>query len=167
MQKFTENDIKTLQAEGDADLLMVKAAVESAERDPTVLVGEDTHLLVLLCHYASSEANDNYFKPEQRKNRKTAARVWNIKETKLKLGIDLCKDLLFLQAVFGCNTTPSVFGLGKGLALKKYVKDKNFRECATVFTNDESISVDDIINYGERAMVILFRWKTRREARFL
>ena len=148
-QKFTKNDIKTLQAEGDADLLIVKVAVESAETDPTVLVGEDTDLFVLLCHYASPEANDIFFKPGQRRNRKTAARVRNIKETKQKLGVDLCKDLLFLHAVLGCDKTSSVFGLGKGLA--------------RVFINDESSSVDDIISYGERAMIILFGGKPEKE----
>ncbi|MEW8547735.1 MAG: hypothetical protein AB2693_29860 [Candidatus Thiodiazotropha sp.] len=158
-EKFSENGIRALHAEGDADLLIVKTAVESAEGDPTILIGEDTDLLILLCHYASLDANDIFFKPEQRRNMKTAARVWNIRETKLKLGSDLCKDLLFVHAILGCDTTSSVFGLGKGLALKKYLKDKNFRECAAVFSNDEHISVDEIIKYGERAMVILFGGK--------
>ena len=155
-EKFSENGIKTLQAEGDADLLIVETAIESAERDQIVLIGEDTDLLILLCHYASSDANNIYFKAEQRRNMKTAARVWNIKETKLKLGNELCDNLLFVHAFLGCDTTSSVFGLGKGLALKKHLKDENFRECAAVFTNGEGISVDDIVKYGEIAMVILF-----------
>ena len=65
--------------------------------------GEHTDLLILLYHYVSSEANDN-FKPEQRGNRKTAVKVRNIKVTKLKLGNGPCKDLFFEYAVLGCDT---------------------------------------------------------------
>ena len=137
-------------------MLIVDTAVESAERDQIILIGEDTDLLKLLCHYASSDANNIYFKPEQRRNMKTVARVWNIKETKLKLGNELCDNLLFVHAFLGCDTTSSVFGFGKGLVLKKHLKDENYRECAAVFTNGEGISVDDIVKYGEIAMVILF-----------
>ena len=153
-EKFSENGINNLQAEGNADLLIIETPVGSAERDQTVLIGEDTDLLILLCHYASSDANSIYFRPEQRRNMKTAARVWNIKETKLKLGNELCDNLLFVHAFLGCDMTSSVFGLGKGLALKKHLKDENFRECAAVFTNGEGILVDDIIKYA--AMVIMF-----------
>ena len=66
-EKFTESGIRTLQAEGDADLLIVQTAVESAEKDQTVLVGEDTDLLILLCHYASLNANSIFLKPEKKR----------------------------------------------------------------------------------------------------
>ena len=155
-EKFAEHKIRTLQAEGDADLLIVQTAVECAEKDQTVLVGEDTDLLILLCHYASIDANNIYFKPEKRRNMKTAPKVWDIKETKLKLGNELCDNILFVHAILGCDTTSSVFGLGKGSALKKYLNEDKFRECATVFSTGEGVSVEDVIKYGEIAMVILF-----------
>ena len=47
------------------------------------------------------------------------------------------------------------FGIGKMLALKNYLKDCNFRKCASVFIKSEDISTGDI-NYGEKAMIILF-----------
>ena len=152
--QFSENGIKTLQAESvDADLLIVETAIESAETDQTVLIGEDTDLL---CHYASTEAHDIYFKSDQRRTAKTAAKVWSVKETKLKLGSELCNHILFIHAILGCDTTSSVYGLGKGLALKKYLKDNEFRECAAVFCDSDSNAVDDIVKYGEKAMVLLF-----------
>ena len=46
-----ENSCLTYQAEGDADKLIFKTAVESARDRNTVLVGDDTDLLVLLCFY--------------------------------------------------------------------------------------------------------------------
>ena len=38
-------------AEGDADLLIAQTAIQSARSLSTVLVGDDTDLLVLLCFY--------------------------------------------------------------------------------------------------------------------
>ena len=46
-----ENNCPTCHAEGVADVLLVKTAVESARDRNTVLVGDDTDLLVLLCFY--------------------------------------------------------------------------------------------------------------------
>ena len=57
------------------------------------------------------------------------------------------------QIVLIDDTTSSVYGLGKGLALKK---DNEFRECAAVFCDSDSNAVDDIVKYGENAMVLLF-----------
>ena len=54
----------THHANGDADLLIVKAAVESARTSTTVLFGDDTDLLVLLCYHASEDGYDLYFRPE-------------------------------------------------------------------------------------------------------
>ena len=43
--------IETLHAQADADLLIVQTAIESARILETVLVGEDTDLLVLSCYH--------------------------------------------------------------------------------------------------------------------
>ena len=62
---------------------------------------------------------------------------------KTELENELCDNLLFVHAFLGCDTPSSIFGIGK---------------CASVFTNSENISMDDIINYmyDEKAMPILF-----------
>jgi len=54
----------TLHAEGDADLLIVQTAIQSAQSVATVLIGDDTDLLVLLCYHADVTANGLFFKPE-------------------------------------------------------------------------------------------------------
>ncbi|CAH3108670.1 unnamed protein product, partial [Porites lobata] len=63
-----EDNCPTYHAEGDADVLIVKTAVESAKERNTVLVGDDTDLLVLLCFYTRSDSFDFYFKPEPKEN---------------------------------------------------------------------------------------------------
>ena len=42
----------------DADLLIVQTAVSSANTKNTVLVGEDTYLIIILCFYTNLEAHD-------------------------------------------------------------------------------------------------------------
>ena len=64
---------------------------------------------------------------------KTAPKVWGIKETKLKLGNDLCGNLLFVHAILGCDTTPNVFSLGKALALKKFLKRREISRMCCCF----------------------------------
>lgn len=53
-----------LAAEGDADLLTVQTAVASAKDMTTVLVGEDTDLLILLCYHVELHGKDILFKSE-------------------------------------------------------------------------------------------------------
>ena len=52
-------------------------------------MGDDTDLLVLLIFHGQPQGKDMFFVPEPQKNSKAC--VWNIKETKEKLGPILCK----------------------------------------------------------------------------
>ena len=140
-----ENNCPTYHAEGDADVLIVKTAVESARDRNTVLVGDDTDLLVLLCFYTHSDSLELYFKPEPKA--KSRGRVWNVKKIKEHLGDDVCRDLLFIHAILGCDTTSRVHGTGKAAALKKYANSLHFRKQAKVFNS--ASTVDDIVVAGE------------------
>ena len=62
----------THHANGDADLLIFKTAVEFARTSTTVVVGDDTDLLVLLCYHASNDGYDLYFRPEPKANARGA-----------------------------------------------------------------------------------------------
>ena len=53
-----QNNCQKYQAKGDADVLIVKTGVESAQEKNTVVVGEDTDLLVLLCFYVRLDSWD-------------------------------------------------------------------------------------------------------------
>ena len=71
-------------------------------------------LLILLCYYASSDANA-------------------INE--------LCDSLLFIHSFTCCDTTSNVFGNGKELTLKKYLKMTIFVN-VPVFTKSKAISIE-------------------------
>ena len=54
------------QARGDAYVLIVQTALASAAQQETVLVGDDTDLLVLLIHHAKDIRHNIFFRPESR-----------------------------------------------------------------------------------------------------
>ena len=63
--------------------------MESARRAKTVLMGDDTDLLILLYYYTEMSAEESFFHPEPRAN-SAKRRVWNMKVLKEKLGQDMC-----------------------------------------------------------------------------
>lgn len=72
---------ETYHASGDADLLIVQKAVQFATIKKTVLIGDDTDLLVLLCYHASMDSHDLFLCSESRNNTKKP-HMWNIKAKK-------------------------------------------------------------------------------------
>ena len=63
-ERLQQSECTVNRAAGDADLLIAQTAIQSARSLSTVLVGDDTDLLVLLCFYAEMDAHDLFFRPE-------------------------------------------------------------------------------------------------------
>ncbi len=61
--KLVESNCRTHQASEDVDLLIVKKAVESAYTVDTVLIGDDTDLLILLIYHARVDSCALYLSP--------------------------------------------------------------------------------------------------------
>ena len=99
----------------------------------TVLIRDDTDLLVLLLHHVPQHGKDIFFASDCKKN--TKGRVWNIKEVKAKLGSFVCKHMPFLHAFLGCDTTSHLIGNGKGSIIKKFKDNKSLQQAAIVFDN--------------------------------
>ena len=160
-----QTDIVVINAEADADVQVAQTAIDSAASNDTVLVGDDTDLLILLCCNSKSTNCELYFRPEPKSNSQRAARCWNIKQVQRVLGDHICDNLLFTHALLGCDTTSRVFGIGKPLALKKLRSNAFFREQAAVFQ-------EDIRNAGDNALVCLYngkpgdKWNTIRVQHF-
>ena len=57
--------------------------------------------------------------------------------------------------MLGCDTTSTVFGIGKGVALKQLRNSENFNIQAEVF-NRRSVTTEEIAIAGERALVSLY-----------
>ena len=75
---------QVFHAKSDADLPIVLKAVESAETTETVLVGEDTDLLVLLLYHTKSHGFDLYFASEVRTEKKQTQNVKHGTSRKLR-----------------------------------------------------------------------------------
>ena len=65
-----KKNYQTYHASGDCDLLIVQKAVEPATPTNTVLIGDDTDLLILLIYLTNLESYDLFFQPEPKKTTK-------------------------------------------------------------------------------------------------
>jgi len=156
-RELEKNNCKTYHASGDADLLIVQKAVQSATTSTTVLVGDDTDFIVLLCYHAKLESHDLFFCPEPKKNSKKL-RIWNIEATKEKFGQDICSNILFIHAFLECDTTSPLYGIGKGTSLSEFRASSMFLEHAKVF-NSDSASTRDVVDAGEKALLLVYNGK--------
>ena len=57
-----------IHAKSDTDTLIVKSAVDSAQACPTVVIGDDTDLLVLLIYHVNQNSRDVFFQPQPKSN---------------------------------------------------------------------------------------------------
>ena len=144
-------------ATSDADVLIVQKAVESAEVQDTVLVGDDTDLLVLSLHHEKPSQN-LYLAPQPKRNAK--ARIWDIKQVKNDLGPFIRKHILFLHVFLGCDTTSRILGIGKGTILKKFKGNFALTQAANVFDSPTSNQAE-IATAGEKAFVALYNGKAK------
>ncbi|KAH3788770.1 hypothetical protein DPMN_166918 [Dreissena polymorpha] len=108
-----------VQASADADVTIVKTAIESASTQPTILIDEDTDLLVLLCYHANMQTHDIVFMSDKNSGTTRKPKIWSVHKTKTVLGTQLCHILPALHALTGCDTNSRIFGIGKGIAFKK------------------------------------------------
>ena len=76
--KLTAAGLKVYHAEEDADLMIVLQAIKQSLQQPTVVVAEDTDVLVLLFHHANSTSNGLFFQRSRRITSKKYGSCWNI-----------------------------------------------------------------------------------------
>ena len=150
-EKFSSCGFFVHHAHADADLLIVRSALECAQSRSTVVFGDYTDLLILLCYHNDLQSPFNVY---------LKLRIWNIKRTQEKLGIGICRNILVLHAILGCDTTSMIFTSGKGMALKKMVSDNNFTRAIEVLNKLPNIvTKQDIIKAGEEAIIAMYNGK--------
>ena len=117
IDRMQQKGCDVIQAEGDADVDIAKAAINMSAMRPTTLIGEDTDLLVLLLfHTDVSKCTELYFLSD-----KVKSHVYNIKVLKQVLGEAVCYDLLFLHAFTGCNSVSRVIRIGKKYGFQRII----------------------------------------------
>lgn len=151
-----QNGRHTKHATGDADVLIVQTTIQYAQTANTVLAGDDTDLLILLCHHAPMDSSKGiYCRPEAKTGTEKLPYCWIIKLTKEALGAHVCQNILFVHALLGCDTTSRVFGIGKGVALKQLKNNAIFCVHAEVL-NKRGATAEEIAMAGESALVSLY-----------
>ena len=153
--KLEQVGCKAHHASGDADLLIVQTAVAAANIRQTVVIADDTDVLVLLIHHAAEVASNVWFQPTPKRNTQKMNRCWNIGATRTHLGTNVTKYILFAHAILGCDTTSRVFGIGKKNAVTKLKGDNSFLQQAEVFMTDKE-DTSNVIKAGERALLSLY-----------
>ena len=100
-----------IQASDDADVLIVQTTLQIAETSDTVLIGEDTDLLVLLLQHTPISCHDVFFVPGRTNANTKATKIWHIQRCQVDIGPRLCHNILFAHAIGGCDTTARLYGI--------------------------------------------------------
>ena len=110
VEKLREEGHNVICAKADADVLIAQTAMQDGS--PTVGIGEDTDLLILLIYNTKSE--QAIFYKSEIKGRKTC----DISLIKTRMG-NLTEYILFSHANIGCDTYVKSVWLWKGASIEK------------------------------------------------
>ena len=101
---------------GDADIMIVKCALDfAAQGNEVTVVADDTDILVLLIYHWKINMATVYFKSETKKT------MWKVQDLIANAGELLTSHILFIHAWSGCDTTSTTFGQGKTFLLKNFM----------------------------------------------
>lgn len=141
-----------LKAKRDADLLIVRTAIDYSTHHDTSVIGEDADLLILLLFHAQSHKFKLHLVNKGKNNKPN--KCWNIISIKNCFGESVCERLLFSHAISGCDTTSRLHVIGKGFALKQLLtKNSMFLTASDVCFNRESLT-SEIVQAGGQAIVV-------------
>ena len=80
--------LASVDADLPVDLPIVETALECVQSS-YILVIDDTYLLILLCHHNNLQSQCSIYLKSEPKKDSNKLRIWNIKYTPEKLGIDI------------------------------------------------------------------------------
>ena len=92
---------------------------------------------------------------EQKLRSKVNTKLWGIKYVKSKLGNKMCKAILLIHALLGCDTTSRLYSIGNSVAIQRFERKESFRHLTKIFNNPTS-SREDVISAGERLLLIVY-----------
>lgn len=148
--KMGNHNIQVLQAEEDADRLIITTAVTAASTyDRVVVVGEDIDLLIILT--AISNQRELFYNKCGR-GKASDVMYSSIASSKSSLKPEL---FLFIHAFSGCDSTSCFFGLGKKQMMSIVEKNPDVEKQAAIFLDTNS-TPDEIAAAGERVIIALY-----------
>ena len=108
-----------------------------------------TDLFVLLPHCKPQYFNLHFV---------SGTKIWTVRIVQATLGLYVCRNILFGHAFGGCDTTSSLFSIGKKTPMQKLQDSALFRQQAEVFAED-SLSQKVIVEAGEMALLLSYGGK--------
>ena len=153
--KMNAAKLHAIQSSGDADVLIVQTAIRSAVTTPTVVIGEDTDLLILLLHHVNQDCHRIFFASEQKLRSKGTTKLWDIKHVKSKLGQEICDVILLIHALLGCDTTSRLYSIGKGVALQTFKRENSSIRLSQIFSSPSSMK-EEIIAAREKLLLLMY-----------
>jgi len=151
--KLVESGINVLQAEDDADTLIVRTAIEkSIGNTKVVVIGEDVDLIILLMTLTPDDCQVILKKPGKGS---TETRLYSIQHLRQQYKNEL-PYLLFIHAIGGCDTTSAIFQQGKLKHFKTVQAHPELNDSLLVF-NNESSTPEAILRAGEEYLLKLYK----------
>lgn len=145
---------KVVHAKGDADVDIVQESVISSKETNTIVVGEDSDLLILLLNYSSDCQFSLQFRSDVQRQKSTSP-VYDIHLIRQVLGPNMCMYLLFLHAFTGCDTTSHIHGIGMSTAFKKLMNSDELQNVAEIFCKEDRTQAE-IEDAGKKAILLLY-----------
>ena len=151
-----------IQAEGDADVDIAKAAVSMSGYKSTTLIGEDTDLLILLLYHATlKDSHELYFRSDKT-GVKTKQYVYNINVLKQILGLNkppsLNVTILTFYSLTCCRIEPATSRL-RGERSDQYATAAGYT--FTRFEKQIGVKKKVILKIAKRRFPFGFRIKLR------
>ena len=107
-----DKDCTVSHAPDDANILIALTAGNEARSATTIVIGEDTDVLVLLCYHADDSAYNIYYTSDVKSGNKKK-KIWDINRTRQTLGLAVCELLPVVHAKAGCDTSSHIMELVK------------------------------------------------------
>ena len=122
----------------DADTTIVKTAIRYAsENQSVVIVAEDTDIFIMLLHHWQPDHAEIYLRKENRSSRKKA-QVYAMSHAHASIEENIRRNILFLHAWSGCDTTSMTFGHGKTSILKAISTSQTLQSNASIIASDDA-----------------------------
>jgi hypothetical protein len=94
-----------------------------------------------------------------RKGKRRVYKSVSISDVQKGIGVNVCKQLLVIHAIGGCDTTSALFGVGKATVYRRVMQNKQFEDSVSLLQNIEA-DEEAIAKAGLKLMVGLYDGKT-------
>lgn len=118
---------KTHQANGDADVDIVKVALQLAMFKTVAVVAEDTDILALLIYHRTPNMREVFLVSDGKRKSRVDGKCINVVKVQDRIGPAACGAMLVLHALGGCDTTSAIYGIGKRTVYGKFEKNNSMK----------------------------------------